>query len=92
MIYAECLFRDQCSCTVMLVARVPLRPHVGAWSLLVYIFLQLGLHRAAEAHHTGQVLQLQAAEKAARDAQLHKLYDDNPPSPEYFGQFQTSHR
>ena len=56
------------------------------------IFLQLGLHRAEEARHTGQVLQLQAAEKAARDAQLHKLYDNNPPSPEYFGQFQTSHR
>jgi hypothetical protein len=52
----------------------------------------LGLQKVEEAHRTGLLQQQQAAEKAARDTQLHKLYDDNPPSPEYFGQFQTSHR
>lgn len=54
--------------------------------------LQLEARKGGEEHRTGQLLQRQAAEKAARDVALHKLYDDNPPSLEYFGQFQTSHR
>ncbi len=45
-----------------------------------------------EGRRTGQLWQAQAAEKAARDAQLRQLYDDNPARPEYFAQFQTSHR
>lgn len=53
---------------------------------------QLKVRKLEEEHRTGQLLQQQAAEKEARDAALHKLYDDNAASPSYFGQFQTSHR
>jgi len=50
------------------------------------------LQRKLDAMQTGRCQKLQAAEKAARDAALRAQYGNNAPRPEFFSQFQTSHR
>lgn len=61
-------------------------------SMVAFMSMQAELQRGEADRRAGQLWQAQAAEKAARDAGLRKLYDDNPARPEYFAQFQCSHR
>lgn len=57
-----------------------------------YMASQMVLQRRLDDLQAGRFLELQASEKAARDAAAQHLYSNNAPQPGYFDQFQSSHR